>query len=115
MVLLRDGCISPRIRPGVVVIKLSRLFNIHEGGILMARRLLIAFNILLALGCSSKADQITLYNGDRLTGMIVKSDRKQLTMNTDYAGQVTVQWEAVQTLSSTARLHLQMKDGRTLV
>lgn len=34
------------------------------------------------------ADQITLTNGDRLTGTIVKSDGKELTLKTDYAGEV---------------------------
>lgn len=72
--------------------------------------------ICITIFCrSSSADQITLQNGDRLTGTIVKSDEKELIINTEFAGHVTVQWVAVQTLSSNAPLHFQMKDGRTLV
>jgi len=35
------------------------------------------------------ADQITLKNGDRLTGTIVKSDAKTLVIKTEAAGDVT--------------------------
>ena len=79
----------------------------------MGRHLLLLFCIT-ALSCNSNADQIVLQNGDRLTGTIIKSDKKELVINTTYAGQVTVQWGAVQNLSSTAPLHLQLEDGRML-
>jgi hypothetical protein len=42
------------------------------------------------------ADQIVLKNGDRLTGSIEKSDDKTLVIKTEFAGEVTVQWAAVQ-------------------
>ena len=35
------------------------------------------------------ADQVTLKNGDRLTGTVVKSDGKTLVLHTDAAGDVT--------------------------
>ena len=79
------------------------------------RRHLLFLCCIAALCCTSHADQIALQNGDRLSGAIVKSDGKQLVINTDYAGPVTVQWSAVQSISSAAPLHLQLKDGRTLV
>ena len=50
---------------------------------------------LLALSSTLFADQVTLKNGDRLTGMIVKSDAKTLLIKTEFAGEVTLQWEAV--------------------
>jgi putative salt-induced outer membrane protein YdiY len=37
-----------------------------------------------------RADQITLTNGDRLTGNIVTSDDKSVVLKTDYAGEVTI-------------------------
>jgi len=80
----------------------------------MGRHLLLLCCITL-LCCASCADQIALQNGDRLSGTIVKSDGKQLVINTEYAGPVTVDWTAVQSISSSAPLHLQLKDGRTLV
>src|SRR5947209_16873796 len=61
------------------------------------------------------ADQITLTNGDRLTGTIVKSDDKELTFSTDFAGEVKIQWTAVQGITSAEPLHVKTKDGQTLV
>lgn len=39
------------------------------------------------------ADQVTLGNGDRLTGQIVKSDGKTLTLKTESVGTVDIKWE----------------------
>ncbi len=47
------------------------------------------------------ADQIVLKNGDRLTGTIEKSDDKTLMIKTEFAGEVTVQWPAVQEITSS--------------
>ena len=69
---------------------------------------------IATLCCSSNADQVMLHNGDRLTGTVLKFDGKELVINTDYAGQVTVKWAAIQALNSTTPLHLLMNDGRTL-
>jgi len=60
------------------------------------------------------ADQVLLKNGDRLTGAIVKSDGKDLVIKTEFAGDVTVKWAAVQEITSTAPLHLALKDGKTV-
>ncbi len=60
------------------------------------------------------ADQIVLKNGDRLTGSITKSDGKQLVIKTDYAGDVTVKFDAIQSLTSTGDLNVTL-GGRTVV
>jgi hypothetical protein len=61
------------------------------------------------------ADQIVLKNGDRLTGSIEKSDDKTLVIKTEFAGEVTVQWPAVQQITSSAPLHVSVSGGQTLV
>jgi putative salt-induced outer membrane protein YdiY len=61
------------------------------------------------------ADQITLKNGDRLTGAIVKSDDKTLVIKTEFAGDVTVQWPAVQEIKSSEPLHVDLKNGQSAV
>jgi hypothetical protein len=72
--------------------------------------------VLVAALCSTVfADQIGLKNGDRITGTIVKSDAKTLVMKTDYAGELTVDWSAVQDMTSTQNLHVELKNGRTVV
>ncbi|MGB8476328.1 MAG: DUF481 domain-containing protein [Candidatus Acidiferrum sp.] len=61
------------------------------------------------------ADQVTLKNGDRLTGTIVKSDAKTLLIKTDLAGDVHIKWDAVTSIVSSQPLHLALKDGQTVV
>lgn len=61
------------------------------------------------------ADQITLQNGDRLSGTIVKSDGKELVIKTEFAGDVTVQWPAIQEINSAEPLHVKLNNGETVV
>jgi len=56
-----------------------------------------------------------LKNGDRLSGTIAKSDGKSLLLHTDYAGDVTLQWDAVQGIQSAGQLHVELQDGTTAV
>jgi len=74
---------------------------------------LVAAATFLAPGMP--ADQVSMKNGDRLSGTIVKSDGKTLTMKTDFAGMVQIQWEAVDAISSAEPLNLVLKDGQKLV
>src|SRR5271156_1005952 len=60
------------------------------------------------------ADQVVLKNGDRLTGTITKSDDKTLLIKTEFAGDVTVQWPAVQQINSTQPLHVVLSNGKTV-
>lgn len=61
------------------------------------------------------ADQIVLKNGDRLTGTILKSDEKELVIKTEFAGEVTVQWPAIQEMTAGEPLHVATKQGQKLV
>jgi putative salt-induced outer membrane protein YdiY len=61
------------------------------------------------------ADQLVLENGDRLSGTIIKSDDTSLLIKTAFAGQVTVEWPAIEQISSSQPLHLGLKDGQTVV
>ncbi len=56
---------------------------------------LIALIVLVGLTSAAFADQITLKNGDRLTGTVVKSDGKTLVLHTDFAGDITLQFAAI--------------------
>lgn len=79
-------------------------------------RHIVAIAVFLCLSATaSEADQITLKNGDRLTGTIVKSDAKTLLLKTDFAGDVNLQWDAVTSIVSTQTLHLTLQDGQTIV
>ena len=63
---------------------------------------------------SVTADQVTLKNGDRLTGKIIKADGKALVIKTEFAGEVVIDWNAVTVLDSDAQLYLVLADGRTV-
>jgi putative salt-induced outer membrane protein len=76
------------------------------------RLTLIAF---LGLSSALFADQITLKNGDRLTGTVVKSDGKTLVLHTDAAGDVTFQFAAIQEIKTDKELHVTLKGGKTVV
>ena len=80
----------------------------------MIRSALFAL-VLCLFALNAQADQVTLKNGDRLTGTIVKSDDKTLLIKTELAGDVNVQWDAVTGIVSSQPLHLTLKDGQTVV
>ena len=60
------------------------------------------------------ADQVVLKNGDKLSGKIIKADGKSLIIATEFAGEVTVVWDAVTEITSDAPLYLTLADGRTV-
>jgi putative salt-induced outer membrane protein YdiY len=68
-----------------------------------------------ALGVDAFADQVALKNGDRLTGAIVRYDGGSLTLRSEFAGEVKIQWDAVETVASDGPLFVTAKDGRVLV
>src|SRR5215470_14481570 len=83
----------------------------------MKRKWSIAALVVFLFACSGRADQVTLKNGDRLTGTIVKTDEKEHTLQvkTEFAGDVNVKWDAIASIVSSQPLHLTTKDGQTIV
>ena len=74
--------------------------------------------VLIALFAASTAvfaDQVTLKNGDRLTGTIVKSDGKTLILHTDAAGDIELKFDSIQEIKTDAELHVGLKGGKTVV
>ena len=61
------------------------------------------------------ADQVSLKNGDRITGSIVKSDGKTLVLHTADLGDVNVNWSAIQGVQSEQALHVEGPNGTTAV
>ncbi len=81
----------------------------------MLKLRILAVSFLLLFPFALFADQIVLKNGDRLTGTIEKSDDKSLVIKSEFAGEVTVQWDAVQEINSAQPLHVSLKNGQTVV
>jgi putative salt-induced outer membrane protein YdiY len=70
---------------------------------------------LLAVSSTLFADQVTLKNGDRLTGTILKSDSKTLVLHTNAAGDVTIKFAEIDGIKSDQVLHVNLKGGKTVV
>jgi putative salt-induced outer membrane protein YdiY len=60
-------------------------------------------------------DQITMKNGDRFSGAVIKLDGKNLVFKSDYAGNITVPWDEVAAISSTTPLSITLRDGQLVV
>jgi len=75
----------------------------------------LTLTALLGLSLSSFADQITLKNGDHLTGTVVKSDGKTLVLHTDALGDVTIQYPAIQQITTDQDLHVSLKGGKNAI
>src|SRR5260370_37922899 len=48
--------------------------------------------LLMARAITALADQVTLTNGDRITGKVVKKDGDSLVVKTDRLGEGTIKW-----------------------
>jgi hypothetical protein len=68
----------------------------------------------LLLASVAKSDTVALKNGDHLTGSISDSDSKSLTLKTDYAGDVKVQWSAIKEVSSAKPVYVVTNDKKTV-
>ncbi len=79
------------------------------------RKSLLLLLAVFLLGPALFADQVSLKNGDRLTGTIVKSDAKTLVLKTESAGDVTFQWAAIDAITSTQPLHVGLAGGQMIV
>ncbi len=77
----------------------------------MRRLIITAFVLTQVL----LADQVTLKNGDRLSGSILKYDGKNLVLKSELAGEVTIPWENVTGVTSTQPLAITLKDGQRVV
>jgi len=69
---------------------------------------------LMVFSILSRAEQVTLKNGDRLTGAIVSMDGKKLVVHTSYAGDVAIDWGEVSQFTSEKPLVVTRTDKQVL-
>ncbi len=60
------------------------------------------------------ADQITMKDGDRITGDIVKKDGDNITVKSKNFGTVTLKWADVATVKSDEPLNVTLAGGKTV-
>jgi putative salt-induced outer membrane protein YdiY len=66
---------------------------------------------LLLLTFSVLADQVTLKNGDRVTGDILKKDAGTLTIKSTYMGTIAIPWDQVSDIKSDKPLTIVLPTG----
>jgi putative salt-induced outer membrane protein YdiY len=82
---------------------------------MMTRKLLFISLPLLFFVSAAWADQVTLTNGDRVTGKIVKKDGATLTFKSDMFGDVTIPWDKVTDVVSDEPLTVVLPDGKSVL
>jgi putative salt-induced outer membrane protein len=85
------------------------------GGIVLRKVNFFALIAFYALTAAAFADQISLKNGDHLTGTVVKSDGKTLVLHTEFAGDITLQFAAITEIKTEQDLHVSTSDKKTVV
>ena len=70
--------------------------------------------LLLCAGVIASAEQVSLKNGDHLTGTIVSMDGKKLVLKTTYAGEVSIDWDSVEQFASDQPLVVTKANQQTV-
>jgi len=78
------------------------------------RRGLAAIAGLLAMAFAVSADTVVMKNGDRLTGIVEVSDGKNVTLKTDYAGEIQIAWASIAEVKSDKPIYVVMPDKGTV-
>lgn len=55
-------------------------------------------------------DIVHLKNGDKITGEILSTEEDEITIATEYAGEVVVKWESVENIESSRVVTIELKD-----
>jgi hypothetical protein len=62
-----------------------------------------------------RTDVVTLPNGDRITGEVVRLDRGRLEFKTDDAGTLYLEWDKIATVQATRAVEVVTEDGRRIL
>ena len=62
--------------------------------------MMLAVIMLFFLAGPAGADELLMKNGDRLQGSVVSMSLGKLVFKTSYAGDITIKWEEVATLTT---------------
>ena len=70
-----------------------------------------SFSSVVASG-QGRTDVITLVNGDRMTGEIMRLERGRLELKTDNAGTIDIEWDTVASIEARREFEVATTDGR---
>ena len=77
-------------------------------------RTLLLLTIFFVVQVNAWADQLTLKNGDKVSGTVIKADGKNLVLKSDLMGELTIPLENISTINSEKPLYVTLGDGRTV-
>lgn len=69
----------------------------------------------LLLAATALADQVMLKNGDRISGSVLRFDGKNVLLKSEFAGDLTIPWDAVTGIATSEPLNVGMKGSQMLV
>ena len=72
----------------------------------------LALSVSATTHAQGRTDVVTLANGDRITGEIVRLERGRLEFKTDDAGTLYLEWDKLSSLVSTRLVEVLTTDGR---
>jgi len=79
----------------------------------------MAMALLIVSGTTASAQQrtdtVTLLNGDRITGEIMRLDRGSLEVKTDDAGTIDIEWDKVARMEAVRGFEIETADGRRML
>jgi putative salt-induced outer membrane protein len=78
------------------------------------QKIILAIAVFLAAAFAANADTVVLKSGDHLSGTVVKSDGKQLTLKTDFAGVINIDWTKVKELVTEKPVFVVTPDKKTV-
>jgi putative salt-induced outer membrane protein YdiY len=64
-----------------------------------------------SLSAAAFGDEIRVNNGDRITGKVTKVTSKNIIINTEYAGNISVSLASIEGISSDVVFHFELKEG----
>lgn len=76
----------------------------------MRKIIIRALSLTLGLAGLIFGDQVTLKNGDKISGTVTKSDAGALWIKTDYAGEIKIDRAQIVELSTAEPVNVQLKD-----
>lgn len=78
-------------------------------------KVVMLITVLILGSGTAMADQISLKNGDRISGTVVKSDGKVVVFKSDLVGDLTVSLSDIAEIASEKPVYVGLADGRTVI
>jgi hypothetical protein len=77
--------------------------------------IVLALSMHVAIAAQGRTDVVTLANGDRITGEVVRLERGRLEFNTDDAGRLYLEWDKLVSVMTSRLVEVVTTDGRTFL